>query len=95
MGSPTLLCPGDNLNKLTRPWVKRIPNPNLRSERGQYVVGPCGTGKTHVALGLGLAACQKGMTVSFTIAAALVNELMEARDERHLLRVQKWPTPSC
>jgi len=29
------------------------------------------------------------MTVSFTTAAALVNELMEARDERRLLRVQK------
>ena len=50
---------------------------------------PSGTGKTHVALGLGLAACQKGMSVSFTTAAALVNELMEARDERRLLRVQK------
>ncbi|WP_372922132.1 AFG1/ZapE family ATPase [Roseovarius sp.] len=62
--------------------------PQIR-ERGQYVVGPSGTGKTHVALGLGLAACQKGMTVSFTTAAALVNELMEARDERRLLRVQK------
>ena len=46
-------------------------------------------GKTHVALGLGLAACQKGMSVSFTTAAALVNELMEARDERRLLRLQK------
>ena len=42
-----------------------------------------------IALGLGLAACQKGMSVSFTTAAALVNELMEARDERRLLRVQK------
>jgi hypothetical protein len=42
-----------------------------------------------IALGLGLAACQKGMTVSFTTAAALVNELLEARDERRLLRVQK------
>jgi hypothetical protein len=31
----------------------------------------------------------KGMSVSFTTAAALVNELMEARDERRLLRVQK------
>jgi DNA replication protein DnaC len=48
-----------------------------------------GTGKTHMALDLGLAACQKGMSVSFTTAAALVNELMEARDERQLLRVQK------
>jgi len=52
-------------------------------------LGPSGTGKTHVALGLGLAACQKGMSVSFTTAVALVNELMEARDERRLLRVQK------
>jgi DNA replication protein DnaC len=58
-------------------------------ESGQSVVGLSGTGKTHVALGLGLAACQKGMSVSFTTAAALVNELMEARDERRLLRLQK------
>ena len=40
-------------------------------------VGNSGTGKTHVALGL--AACQKGMSVGFTTAAALVHELMEAR----------------
>ena len=48
-----------------------------------------GTGKTHVALGLGLAACQKGMSVGFTTAAALVHELMEARDERRLLSLQR------
>ncbi len=47
------------------------------------------TGKTHIALGLGLAACQKGLTVGFTTAAALVHELMQARDERRLLRLQK------
>ena len=45
-------------------------------------VGNSGTGKTHVALGLGLAACQRGMSVGFTAAAGLVHELMEARDER-------------
>ena len=39
-------------------------------------VGNSGTGKTHVALGLGLAACQKGMSVGFTTAAALVHELI-------------------
>ena len=33
-------------------------------------VGNSGTGKTHVALGLGLAACQRGMSVGFTTAAA-------------------------
>src|SRR5215204_6748812 len=51
-------------------------------------LGNSGTGKTHVALGLGLAACQRGMSVGFT-AAALVHELLEARDERRLLRLQK------
>jgi DNA replication protein DnaC len=55
-------------------WIERREN--------VIALGPSGTGKTHVALGLGLAACQKGMSVSFTTAAALVNELMEARDER-------------
>ena len=62
-------------------WIERREN--------VIALGPSGTGKTHVALGLGLAACQKGMAVGFTTAPALVNELMEARDERRLLRVQK------
>jgi len=62
-------------------WIERREN--------VIALGPSGTGKTHVVLGLALAACQKGMSVSFTTAAALVNEMMEARDERRLLRVQK------
>ena len=33
-------------------------------------LGPSGTGKTHAALALGLAACQKGYSVTFTTAAA-------------------------
>ena len=52
-------------------------------------LGNSGTGKTHVALALGLAACQKGFSVTFTTAASLVNQLLEARDERRLLRFQK------
>ena len=60
-------------------------------ERRENVIalGPSGTGKSHVALGLGLAACQRGLSTGFTTAAALVHELMEARDERRLLRLQK------
>ena len=69
----------------------------LELARSEYVlrrdnviaVGNSGTGKSHVALGLGLAACQKGLSVSFTTAAALVNELLEARDEKRLLRLQR------
>ena len=53
------------------------------------VLGPSGTGKTHVILGLGLAACQKGLKVRFTTAAALVHELIEPVDERRLQRLQK------
>ena len=56
------------------------------------LLGNSGTGKTHIALALGLAACQRGHRVRFTTAAALVNELIEARDEKHLLRFQKQLT---
>lgn len=52
-------------------------------------LGNSGTGKTHIALALGLAACQQGYRVRFITAAALVHELIEARDEKRLLRFQK------
>ena len=60
-------------------------------ERPHNVIalGNSGTGKTHIALGLGLAACQRGLSVGFTTAAALVHELIEARDERRLLNLQR------
>ncbi len=69
----------------------------LELARGGYIerrenviaLGNSGTGKTHIALGLGLAACQRGMSVGFATAAALVHELLEARDEKRLLRLQK------
>ena len=62
-------------------WIERREN--------VVALGPSGTGKTHVALALGLAACQKGLSVGFTTAAAIVHALMEARDEKRLLRLQK------
>ena len=61
----------------------------IESRENVIAIGNSGTGKTHVALGLGLAVCQKGLTVGFTTASALVNELMEARDEMRLLNMQK------
>jgi len=69
----------------------------LELARSEYVarreniiaLGNSGTGKTHIALGLGLAACQKGFSVGFTTAAGLVHELLEARDEKRLLRLQR------
>ena len=79
---------------------KAVPELNkmlvLDLARGEYVarrenvilLGPSGVGKTHIALALGLAACQKGLSVRFTTASQLVHELMEARDEKRLLRLQ-------
>jgi len=69
----------------------------LELARSEYIdrrenviaLGPSGTGKTHIALGLGLAACQKGLSVGFTTAATLVSELIEAKDEKRLLRLQR------
>ena len=61
----------------------------IESRENVIAIGNSGTGKTHIALGLGLAGCQKGLTVGFTTASALVNELMEARDEMRLLNLQK------
>src|SRR5215475_6978147 len=57
-------------------------------ERRENIIalGNSGTGKSHIALGLGLAACQKGLSVGFTTAAALVHELIEARDDKRLCR---------
>jgi DNA replication protein DnaC len=61
----------------------------LARRENVIALGNAGTGKTHIALGLGLAACQKGLAVAFTTAAALVHELIEARDEKRLLRLQR------
>ena len=61
----------------------------LTRRENVLLLGNSGTGKTHIALALGLAACQRGHRVRFTTTAALVSELIEARDEKKLLRFQK------
>ena len=50
-------------------------------------VGDSGTGKSHLAIGLGIAACMQSRRVRFVTAAGLVNELREARDDRSLSRL--------
>ena len=53
-------------------------------------LGNSGTGENpHRAVDLGLAACQKGFRVRFTSRASLAHELIEAKDERRLMRFQK------
>ncbi|MFV1962911.1 MAG: ATP-binding protein, partial [Acidimicrobiia bacterium] len=45
------------------------------------------TGKTHLLIGTGIAACHNGRSVRYVTAAALVNELVEAQDEHTLTRL--------
>ena len=64
--------------------------------RGEYIekreavifVGNPGTGKTHLATALGMAACQQGKRVRFWRVTELITQLMEAREERLLTRMK-------
>jgi len=58
-------------------------------DAGEPVVllGDSGTGKTHLLIGLGLAACEQGRRVRYVTTAQLVNELVEAADQHALSRV--------
>lgn len=52
------------------------------------IAGPIGTGKTHLAIALGVEAARRRMRVSFVKAAELVRMLLEARDDRMLGQLQ-------
>jgi DNA replication protein DnaC len=58
-------------------------------DRGEPVVllGDSGTGKSHLLIGMGLAACELGKRVLYVTCAGLVNEPVEAQDERRLARL--------
>ena len=53
------------------------------------MVGNPGTGKTHLALALGFAACAQGKEVRFSTTTALVTQLLETRENRSLQRYLK------
>jgi len=66
--------------------------------RGEYIqrhenvalIGSIGTGKTHVATALGLAACEQGRRVRFYTAVGLINELLEAQEAHRLSKLEAW-----
>jgi len=68
----------------------------LELTRGDYIaqranmilVGDVGTGKTHVAISLGICACRQGKRVRFYTAAGLINEMIEAQTENRLSKLE-------
>lgn len=60
----------------------------LTQHENIILVGEIGTGKTHIASALGYALCEQGRRVRFFTAADLINQLLEAHEERQLTRLQ-------
>src|SRR5205823_4673690 len=58
----------------------------IRAGQPLCLIGDSGTGKSHLLIGLGIAAAETGYRVRYVTAAALVNELVEAADDKHLSR---------
>ena len=60
-------------------------------ENSQNVIfaGLPGTGKSHIAIGLGIKACNKGYKTFFTTATALINQLKESRSEKRLQVIER------
>jgi DNA replication protein DnaC len=61
----------------------------VKKPRNVIFMGKSGTGKTHLATGLGMEACRHGIRTRFITGCGLANELIEARDEKLLGRAVK------
>jgi DNA replication protein DnaC len=59
----------------------------IRERKNVILMGKSGTGKTHLAIGLGIEACRQGASTRFVSGSALANELIESRDEKKLSRI--------
>jgi DNA replication protein DnaC len=59
----------------------------IDASRPAVLLGDSGTGKTHLLIGAGMAACQAGRSVRYVTAAGLVNELVEAQDAHQLSKI--------
>lgn len=58
----------------------------IRKGQPLCLIGDSGTGKSHLLIGIGTAAAEKGYRVKYTLATRLVNELVEAADEKVLAK---------
>ncbi|TDP31409.1 IS21-like element helper ATPase IstB [Nocardia ignorata] len=56
----------------------------IRKSLPLYLIGDSGTGKSHLLIALGTEAAMQGFRVKYTLATKLVNELVEAADDKIL-----------
>ena len=78
------------LQGISKPRLSELSSCEYLSRGDDVVlVGPIGTGKTHLAIALGIEAAKRRYRVWFRKASDLVRDLLEARDQRELGRLQK------
>ncbi|MDM7917870.1 MAG: IS21-like element helper ATPase IstB [Methanosarcina sp.] len=53
------------------------------------LIGNSGSGKTHLAISMGVRACEKGYRVIFRTVAGLINELKEAKNQKQVVRFER------
>jgi DNA replication protein DnaC len=69
--------------------LKLAKGPYLAAKENIIFVGGQGTGKTHLGIALGILACHQGSRVRFFSTADLIHQLLEARDEKQLVKLQQ------
>ena len=69
--------------------LELIKGEYLDQRENILLVGPSGTGKSHLATALGMTACSQGRKVRFFRVTELITLLLEAKEERQLLRLRQ------
>jgi DNA replication protein DnaC len=76
--------------KLNKKRMLDLAQCRFIDQRSNLVLnGAPGTGKTHLAIALGREACRRGYRAKFYTASRLANLYLEAREERHVLKLEK------
>lgn len=78
------------LKHIKEPFIWELAGCDYIDKKQNIVmIGNPGTGKTHLAIGLGVKACMNGYSVRFYTAATLATELVEASDYKRLTKLER------
>lgn len=80
----------NRLKHVKEPYIWELASCDyIKNRQNIIMIGTPGTGKSHLSVGLGLKACQAGFKVKFFTAANLATQLVEARESKELLKLEK------